>query len=189
MDKLMAKMTTGMSSSLGQLVRSERLKQGLSQRELAERTGLSPSILSKLESGQQAVVRDETLNKLSRGLGLNIDNLRKATRRGPDIATDPWGRGDNYLIDNIWLELHNFIPSDSTQVWLVLGLLTSTDWRIRRAAVTSLTRAAQEVVAIDSILRALSFIAENDAHPRVREGAETGLKLLTKPHQQRNRSQ
>jgi len=182
MNKVMAKMTTGMSSSLGQLVRSERLKQGLSQRELAERTGLAPSILSKLERGQQTVVRDETLKKLARGLGLDADVLRMVTRRGPNIATEPWG-DDDYLVNRVVFELTNFTPSEPTQVWLVLGLLMSPDWRIRRAAITCLARAAQKVVMIDGILKALSFIAEHDPNSAVRQGAETALGLLSEPRQ------
>lgn len=183
MDKVMAKMTTGMSSSLGQLVRSERLKQGLSQRELAVRTGLSPSILSKLERGQQFVVRDETLEKLARGLGLDADVLRMVTRSGPDLATDPWEKGDDYLVNRVALELTNFTPSEAPHVWLVLGLLMCPDWRIRRAAVTCLANAFPEVVMIDRILDALSFIVEHDTNPEVKRGAETALNLLSKPHQ------
>jgi hypothetical protein len=140
-----------------------------------------------LERGQQVVVREETLEKLSRGLGLNTDVLRKATRRGPNLATDPWG-DDDYLINRVVLELTNFVPPEPSQVWLVLGLLMSPDWRIRRAAITSLARAAQKVVAFDSILKALTFIAENDTEPVVKQSAEYALNLLSKPHQEGNRS-
>jgi len=182
MDKVMAKMTNRITSSLGQLVRSERLKQGLSQRELAERTGLAPSIISKLENEQQAVVRDETLEKLARGLSLDKDVLHTVTRSGPNLATEPWG-DDDYLVNRVVLELTNFTPSEVPQVWLVLGLLMSHDWRIRSAAVTCLAKAAQKVIAFDPILKALSFIAENDANPGVKQHAQIALELLSKTYQ------
>jgi transcriptional regulator with XRE-family HTH domain len=182
MDKVMAKMTTGTSSSLGQLIRSERLKQGKSQRQLADDADLAPSILSKLERGQQVFVRDETLEKLADVLDLDEDELRTMTRSGPDIATDLWG-DDDYLVCRVHLELTEYYnPSEPDELWPVLGLLMSSDWRIRRAAVTSLTIAALNVVAVDTILRVLSFIAENDTNIVVGKSAEIALNLLSKPH-------
>ena len=38
--------------AIGERLREERVKAGISQRELARRLGLSPSLISQLESGQ-----------------------------------------------------------------------------------------------------------------------------------------
>jgi len=50
------------------------VRQGLTQRELAERAGLTQATLSKLESGRQ-LARPTTLRKLARALKIRIPDL------------------------------------------------------------------------------------------------------------------
>ena len=66
--------TNGMSVSLGQNVRRERERAGLSMRELARRLGVSASFLSQFELGQsQAAV--STLFAIATELNLSLDDL------------------------------------------------------------------------------------------------------------------
>jgi transcriptional regulator with XRE-family HTH domain len=73
--------------TLGDRVRDVRKRRGLSQRELAERSGVSLSLVRKLEQADYGNVRLETLHKLA--VALRIPTTALAT--GPDAA-DPEGR-------------------------------------------------------------------------------------------------
>jgi len=55
--------------NIGRKVRQERLKQGWTQEELAEKTDMSASFIGQLERGVK-VVSIDTLERLSRVLGL-----------------------------------------------------------------------------------------------------------------------
>ncbi len=56
-------------SPIGLRVRELREAQGLSQSELARRTGIAQSTLSKLEAGSTTGIDFITLEKLAKGLG------------------------------------------------------------------------------------------------------------------------
>jgi len=174
------------NSPLGQLIKTERLKKGMSQRELAEKAKLAQSIVSKLESGQQKCVRDEAIEKIADALNLGVNELRIVTHKGPDLATDIWDEKDrdekDYMIYRICLELTNFVPEDLSQVWIVMGHLLNTDWRIRGAAISSLSRAAENAISVDIIHKALSFVAEHDTSEYVKFVANKALKQLLKPY-------
>jgi predicted ATPase/transcriptional regulator with XRE-family HTH domain len=58
-------------SQLGSLIRRFRLAAGLSQEQLAERSGLSARAVSDLERGLRSHTRPDTLRMLADGLGLN----------------------------------------------------------------------------------------------------------------------
>jgi transcriptional regulator with XRE-family HTH domain len=73
---------------LGTLIRRFRLAAGLSQEELAERSGLSARAISDLERGLRSHTRPETLRMLSAGLELSDDGraeLLAAAR--PELRT------------------------------------------------------------------------------------------------------
>lgn len=59
-------------------LRAARARQGLTLRELAERTGLPFSTLSKLESGKMVMTYDR-LVRLAQGLGIDVADLFVAT--------------------------------------------------------------------------------------------------------------
>jgi transcriptional regulator with XRE-family HTH domain len=65
--------------SLGIWIRSMRLEQGLSQRELASRSGLSRSYVCDIERGRGAHPSVETLDKLATALGFARIDLLKAS--------------------------------------------------------------------------------------------------------------
>ena len=69
----------------GQNVRKARLKSGLKQSEVAERTGLSQQRLSQIENGQQNVTL-RTMVKLAQVVDHNISSLlmKVAARRKKD---------------------------------------------------------------------------------------------------------
>ena len=58
--------------ALGQLIYDLRLKAGLSQRELAERMGTAPSVISRLEEGGGARNRIDTLARAAKALGRHL---------------------------------------------------------------------------------------------------------------------
>lgn len=58
-----------LSRDFGRLVRDRRIELGIAQAALARRTGISRSVISKLESGRGAPVQTDVLDKLLDGLG------------------------------------------------------------------------------------------------------------------------
>ena len=59
---------------------------GLSQRELAERSGLSPATLRKIQHGEDQERNRSTLAGLSRALGLPEDHLWRVAMEGMAAA-------------------------------------------------------------------------------------------------------
>lgn len=76
-------MTTGEAEPLGPLIRRLRLASGLSQEQLAERSGLSTRAISDLERGQRTHTRPETVRMLAEGMDLSPEDrqtLQQAVR-------------------------------------------------------------------------------------------------------------
>jgi transcriptional regulator with XRE-family HTH domain len=93
---------------IGERLREERMRAGLSQRELARRVGLSASLISQLESGQSkpsvgtlyAVVteRDISLDRIMRGADyVGSDNGRTGATSSSEPAVVH--RGDRKTVD------------------------------------------------------------------------------------------
>ncbi|MGI8331526.1 helix-turn-helix domain-containing protein [Actinomadura scrupuli] len=84
----------GMSGSVGQNVRRERMQAGLSVREMARRLGVSASFLSQFELGQsQATV--STLFAIATELNLSLDELLgHSVSPARQTATDKNGEPD-----------------------------------------------------------------------------------------------
>lgn len=59
---------------------------GLSQRELAERSGLSPATLRKIQHGEDQARNRSTLGGLSRALGFPEDHLWRVAMEGLSAA-------------------------------------------------------------------------------------------------------
>jgi len=73
--------------AIGDRLREERVKAGISQRELARRLGLSPSLISQLESGQSRPSVG-TLYSIVTELGVSLDHVIRGSdfpdSNGPD---------------------------------------------------------------------------------------------------------
>ena len=67
--------------SLGQRIKALRADRALQQRQLAEKAGLTPSMLSQIESGRLTPSL-HTLGKLAGALGISIGSLFEATPNG-----------------------------------------------------------------------------------------------------------
>ena len=63
--------------------------QGLSQRELAERSGVSPATLRKIQHGDEQARNRSTLANISRALGWPEDHLWRVSSDGLDAASPP----------------------------------------------------------------------------------------------------
>ncbi len=71
--------TDSTAPSLGAWIRATRLEQGISQRELASRSGLSRSYVCDIERGRGSHPSVETLDKLAAALGFTRLDLLKAS--------------------------------------------------------------------------------------------------------------
>jgi transcriptional regulator with XRE-family HTH domain len=60
---------------LGERVQEARRRAGLTQKELARLSGVSLSLIRKVEQGERPDVRIESVNKLSRALGVTVTGL------------------------------------------------------------------------------------------------------------------
>ncbi len=65
---------SNLKSNLGRQIRKYRKKQGLSQEVLAEKIGIAPNNLGKIERGQNFVT-DETLEKIVQVLAVKTKDL------------------------------------------------------------------------------------------------------------------
>jgi len=68
-------------TSLGGRIKSLRAERGLQQRQLAEKAGMTPSMVSQIESGRLTPSLP-TLGKLAGALGVPIASLFEAARNG-----------------------------------------------------------------------------------------------------------
>ena len=68
-------------TSLGGRIKSLRAERGLQQRQLAEKAGLTPSMLSQIESGRLTPSL-HTLGKLAAAFGVSIGSLFEAAPNG-----------------------------------------------------------------------------------------------------------
>ena len=73
---------------MGEHLRAARAARGLSLRELAERLGVSPSLISQIETGR-ASPSVNTLYALAAELDVSLDELLFDERRPPEPATRP----------------------------------------------------------------------------------------------------
>jgi transcriptional regulator with XRE-family HTH domain len=73
------------NAQIGYSVRSARRAVGWSSKQLAEKCGLSPTALCKIESGKQSISFGETI-ALCAALGIQIDSLASLARRLKPIA-------------------------------------------------------------------------------------------------------
>ncbi len=76
---------------IGDRVRTVRKRRGLTQRELSRASGVSISLISKLEQGQLDHCRAETAHQLARALRVPTTRLLSGDRPAPDKETaDRW---------------------------------------------------------------------------------------------------
>ena len=68
------------------VVNGQMAAQGISQRELAERSGVSPATLRKIQHGDDQARNRSTLTALSRALGLPDDHLWRIAVAGSAAA-------------------------------------------------------------------------------------------------------
>ena len=77
----------------GDRLRESRKRRGLSQRELARQSGVSISLIRKLEQGERQDTRTETLRKLAVVLGVPTTALLSGNRELPPVTAGPaWER-------------------------------------------------------------------------------------------------
>lgn len=62
-------------STIGQRVYARRMAKGLTQEQLAARTGLSPGHISEIENGVKKNLQHKTLKKLVKGLEMSLMEL------------------------------------------------------------------------------------------------------------------
>lgn len=67
---------------LGQRVKELRVAKGMTQQRLAEKAGVSHSLISALESGRRKYVSSPDVEGLARGLGVSADEIWKQVPGG-----------------------------------------------------------------------------------------------------------
>jgi transcriptional regulator with XRE-family HTH domain len=87
-------------ATLGAVLRELRLERGLTQVEVAEKSGVSKSMMSLYEGGRQQPQLD-TLERLLGVFDVGVKELGARLEKEPDERRDPrrrrgpWGRGEN----------------------------------------------------------------------------------------------
>lgn len=82
---------TGVSERLGARIAELRQERGWTQRELAERTGITPTYVSEIENARTKNVGSATLLEIADALGASLDFLlgRRETREEEESLTVP----------------------------------------------------------------------------------------------------
>lgn len=75
-----------MSTAFGELVQTKRNLMGLSMRELAKRTLVDVSYISKLESGKLLMPSFSTTMRISKELGINMETLQSVFELNEDVG-------------------------------------------------------------------------------------------------------
>jgi transcriptional regulator with XRE-family HTH domain len=73
-------------SVLGQRVRAFRLRSGMSQNELAKRSGVPRPVITRLEAGNQADVTLSVAMKLADALNITVDMLGRSDPLQSELA-------------------------------------------------------------------------------------------------------
>jgi len=70
---------------LGEKIAEERKKNGISQKELAEKVGISPQYLNDIEHGKRNPDSDDLIEKMAKALRLEAPVLYYLARRLPPV--------------------------------------------------------------------------------------------------------
>lgn len=97
--------------TLGQIVKAARQAKGLTQAELGKLAGMATSSVGMLESGRVDRPFPETLRKLSKALGLTMEELVAATGQLEPPSVTP----DDISQERIEAEVHRIAAIPGTQ--------------------------------------------------------------------------
>jgi transcriptional regulator with XRE-family HTH domain len=106
----------GELEDIGTRLREERDRVGISQRELARRVGLSPSMISQIESGQSKP-SVSTLYGIVSELGVSLDDLFGANGSAAPPDQDATAEGTTHLGPMVRVEDRHVIDLDSGVRW------------------------------------------------------------------------
>ncbi len=106
-------MTQDEANRLGEFIKAERLKAGLSLRQLAEPSGMSYSTLYKIEEGKIEAPSSQSLQRLARHLGCDYEDLAwmagfVPTESMPDLPVYLRNKYDDLSADEI-KEMETFL--------------------------------------------------------------------------------
>jgi transcriptional regulator with XRE-family HTH domain len=73
---------------LAQFLVKERYRRGLSQEELAQRSGLSVATIANVEAGRSARVAPKTLHSIGAALGIDTGDLFDLMEQGIEAGDD-----------------------------------------------------------------------------------------------------
>ena len=94
--------------NIGDLIKTERLRKGMTQDELAEKVGVKKSAVAKWENGRVSEIKRSNLKNLADALGLNPNTLLG------DIESDPVGVAHELADIYLDAELRNMIAEYRT---------------------------------------------------------------------------
>lgn len=132
-----------MDRGFGDYIRDLRLKKDITQKEFAERSGLSPSEICKIENGTRTKPSPNALKAIAPVLGVTLQELLYRAGHTDDISDDPTltqkkyidSMGNTiemtYLIDSIYRADIDLLPLlkrvtdklDKKDIELIKGLL------------------------------------------------------------------
>lgn len=93
---------SNIAKALGQRMRNQRIKLGLSQEKLAEKAGVHPTYIGQLERGEKNV-SVENVEKISKALNVSLSTLFELLG------------GDDSVSNDVPLKCYEFISSKSSE--------------------------------------------------------------------------
>lgn len=75
-------------SSLGRKIQHYRERSGLTLRELADRSGVSRTVLSRLETGERDDLKVSSFRKIAQALGRSLDDFFDVKTKNKKVGGD-----------------------------------------------------------------------------------------------------
>ena len=169
----------GTSDLVGLKIRSARIQAGETLADTARATGVSESLLSRIENGHRRASR-ELVKRLSSHFGVDAEELSPAPgERGPIAAPQPTGT------ETVWAQRVNLSAADFDRNSIVLAeiaLSTATRQLTNELAThdhIARYRTCKELARLAAMpLMTLQKVSQHDDDPVVREAARQLLNTL-----------
>jgi transcriptional regulator with XRE-family HTH domain len=138
-----------MEKTLGQHLTALRESKGLTQEDLADKSGISRPQISRLENDEVDAPRRTTLVKLATALGVGIDEIQAdyITKARPAMVVGRFANGQDTVdaaVNAVLKSENEFLKAENARLWEMLGKSSSS----LGAALAGLFGAGQQVSTV-----------------------------------------
>jgi|GEM_PF-1437059 len=134
-----------MEKTLGQHLTALRESKGLTQEDLADKSGISRPQISRLENNEVEAPRRTTLAKLAQALGVSVDSIQvESLAKRPATVAGRFASAQDTVdaaVNAVLKSENEFLKAENARLWEMLGKSSSS----LGAALAGLFGAGQQV--------------------------------------------